>query len=390
MPLFHTLTCQERCPPSNVPDLTTVHGVGAPLSQAQLTICDFQLRLNLIHAHLAHQQPEANSKDGLGLGWVSARATKAMWPGMELECLWLDFSGQWRQLLEAQNSGPIAFSLLASPSLLTPSTPIPWTYQGWVDEVFGYAESMIWWGKLKNEVTEAMRWCISTAQLRALWYHQTLGRQAMNGAEGLRSTFGFTDMKGKPNELGFCFSLFMENNNILLRSFAPRMVPSTPGCSMDNINLKNKRTKNPKHQNQGLIGAWADPCRPHPQGRRGTHRYPSVENSRAPHVWFLCCHTPFLLSQTKHLPMFSPRFLIMGRSINCQDIPWARGLIKIRNWRPLPSGGWKGIYDFWAGKPAEECESCKKFIFWDLGPGSAWEPEELFLWEQKCKTFFFF
>lgn len=125
----------------------------------------------------------------------------------------------------------------------TPSTPIPWTYQGWVDEVFGYAESMIWWGKLKNEVTEAMRWCISTAQLRALWHHQTLGRQAMNGAEGLRSTFGFIDMKGKPNELGFCFSLFMEKNNILLRSFAPRMVPSTPGCSMDNINLKNKPTK---------------------------------------------------------------------------------------------------------------------------------------------------
>lgn len=143
----------------------------------------------------------------------------------------------------------------------------------------------------------------------------------MNGAEGLRSTFGFIDTKGKPNELGFCFSIFMEKNNILLRSFAPRMVASTRGCSMDNINLKNKRTKKPKHQNQGLIGAWADPCRPYPQGRRGKHRSPSVENSRAPHVWFLCCHTPFLLSKTKHLPMFSPRFLITGRSINCQDIP---------------------------------------------------------------------
>lgn len=67
----------------------------------------------------------------------------------------------------------------------------------------------------------------------------------MNGAEGLRSTFGFIDTKGKPNELGFCFSIFMEKNNILLRSFAPRMVASTRGCSMDNINLKNKR----KNQN---------------------------------------------------------------------------------------------------------------------------------------------
>lgn len=68
MPLFHTLTCQGRCPPSNVPDLTTVHGVGAPLSQAQMTICDFQLRLNLVHPNSAHQQPETKSKDGLGWG----------------------------------------------------------------------------------------------------------------------------------------------------------------------------------------------------------------------------------------------------------------------------------------------------------------------------------
>lgn len=26
-------------------------------------------------------------------------------------------------------------------------------------------------------------------------------------------------------------------------------------------------------------------------------------------------------------------------------------------------------------------------IFLDLGPGSAWEPEELLLWEQRCITF---
>lgn len=70
MPLFHTLTCQERCPPSYVPAPITVHRVGAPLSQAQMTTYDFQLRLNLIRAKSAHQQPETNSKDGLGLGWV--------------------------------------------------------------------------------------------------------------------------------------------------------------------------------------------------------------------------------------------------------------------------------------------------------------------------------
>lgn len=35
-------------------------------------------------------------------------------------------------------------------------------------------------------------------------------RQAMNGAQVLRSTFGFTDTKGKPNELGSCFSVVME------------------------------------------------------------------------------------------------------------------------------------------------------------------------------------
>lgn len=223
------------------------------------------------------------------------------------------------------------------------------------------SESMIWWGKWKNEVTEAMRWCISTAQLRALRCHQTLGRQAMNGAEGLRSTFGFMDTKGKPNELGFCFSIFVEKptffSDLLHQVWCP------PPLDAQWVILIIKRQH---HQNQGLIGAWADPCRPHPQGRRGTHPSPSAENSRAPHVWFLCCHTPFLLLKTKHLPMFSPRFLTMGRSINSQDIPWARGLIKIRNWRPLPSGGWKGIYDFWAGKPVEECESCKNILFFEI------------------------
>lgn len=71
MPLFHTLTRRERCPPSYVPDFTTVHGVGAPpLNQALMTICDLQLQLNLIHAKSAHQQPEMNSRDGMGLGWV--------------------------------------------------------------------------------------------------------------------------------------------------------------------------------------------------------------------------------------------------------------------------------------------------------------------------------
>lgn len=33
-----------------------------------MTICDLQLRLNLTHAKSAHQQPEMNSKGGMGLG----------------------------------------------------------------------------------------------------------------------------------------------------------------------------------------------------------------------------------------------------------------------------------------------------------------------------------
>lgn len=128
------------------------------------------------------------------------------------------------------------------------------------------------------------------------------GRQAMNGAEGLRSTFGFTDTKGKPNELGFCFSVFMEKSTSY-SGLLHQVWCLTPLDAQWIILIKNKikKKKQPKHQNQGLIGVWADPCRSHSQGRRGTHWSPSVENSRAPHVCFLRCYTPFLLSKTKTL-----------------------------------------------------------------------------------------
>lgn len=129
-----------------------------------------------------------------------------------------------------------------------------------------------------------------------------------------------------------------------------------------------------KNQNQGRIGACSGPCnsqRSHPQGRTVAHRSPlPFENSRAPHVLFLCHHTPFLVLKTKHLPKFKSYFLFMERSINSQDIPWTKGPTKIHKWRPLPSGGIeRGIYDFCAGKPTQECASWK-CIFGDLGPGS--------------------
>lgn len=42
------------------------------------------------------------------------------------------------------------------------------------------------------------------------------------------------------------------------------MVPSTPGCSMDNINNKKHH-----HQNQGLIGAWLICAGPIPKEEEG-------------------------------------------------------------------------------------------------------------------------
>jgi len=88
---------------------------------------------------------------------------------------------------------------------------------------------------------------------------------------------------------------------------------------------KKSKEEEKKNQNLGLTGAYSDPCnsqRPHPQGRTVAHQSPlPLENSRAPRVWFLCHHTPFSVSKTKHLPVLNPYFLSMERSINSQDIP---------------------------------------------------------------------
>lgn len=135
----------------------------------------------------------------------------------------------------------------------------------------------------------------------------------MNEAEGLRSTFGFNDMKGKPKELGFCF---YGKTNIFLGSFAPSMVPSTPGCSMDNINnniiIINTTTTRILLE-PGLIRAGSIP-------REERHLSPPAENSRAPHVWFLCNYTPFLLLKTKH-PSLAPLLLSWGGVTTARTFP---------------------------------------------------------------------
>lgn len=205
---------------------------------------------------------------GAGVGVSQGHQGHMTWDGTGASV-----AGLQRTMKAASGGTELWADSFLTPTLpfLTPSTPIPWTYQGWVDEVFGYAESMIWWGKLKNEVTEAMRWCISTAQPRALWSHQMSGRQAMNGAEGLRSTFGFIDTKGKPNELAFCFSVFMEKptsySGLLHQVWCLPPLDAQWIILIKN-KIKNKKTQTPKPGSYWSLG-WSMQA-PFPRKKRDT------------------------------------------------------------------------------------------------------------------------
>lgn len=60
----------------------------------------------------------------------------------------------------------------------------------------------------------------------------------------------------------------------------------------------------------------------------------------------------------------------MERSINSQDTPWAKGLIKLHIWRPLPSGRQKeGSIIFVLASQLRNVKVGNAF-YWDLGPGS--------------------
>lgn len=133
MPLFHTLTCQERCPPSYVPALTAVHGVGAPLHQAQRTICDLQLRLNLAHAKSAHRQPEMNiARTGWGWGGCNPGPWRPNGLGRNWGvCGWTsaDSGGScWRH--RASSLLPLPFLAPSTPPKLCVGLPFPGPSRG--------------------------------------------------------------------------------------------------------------------------------------------------------------------------------------------------------------------------------------------------------------------
>lgn len=123
------------------------------------------------------------------------------------------------------------------------------------------------------------------------------------------------------------------------------------GCSM--VRIGKPKTKPGPGSNWSLLWSMQQSEASSPR-RTVAHRSPlPLENSRTPRVWFLCHHIPFSVSKTKPLPMLNPHFLSMERSINSQDIPWAKALIKISKWRLLPSAQTeRGIYGFCAGEPA--------------------------------------
>lgn len=114
-----------------------------------------------------HQQPREIQGRGMWMYWGGGHSSitysgtgEMAWGGQ------LVFSSERRRLVaEVQSFRPLP----THPPLpkLTPSPPIPWTHVGWMDEVFGYAESIIWWGK---ERTDRPRpWVpVSTAQLWTL------------------------------------------------------------------------------------------------------------------------------------------------------------------------------------------------------------------------------
>lgn len=178
-----------------------------------------------------------------------------------------------------------------------------------------------------------------------------LDRQARNGAKVIRSTFGFIDTKGKPNELVFFLSFFFFLNSLVVAekpTFCSDLShqlgrPAPTGYSMDS-NWENTRTR-----------VCSDPCnrqRPIPRKNSGTLFCP-LKILGHPMSSFCVTTLHFSVFKIKHLPMFNHHFLFMERTANSQDSPWVKGLTRIHTWGPLPSG-WmeRGICDFCAGKPA--------------------------------------
>ncbi|CAK6438068.1 unnamed protein product [Pipistrellus nathusii] len=129
-----------------------------------MTICDLQLRLNLTHAKPAHQQPEMNSKDGMGLGGCNPGPPRPYDLGWNWSiCGWTSAAGEgscWRhrtldRFLSRSSLSPSSFP---QPHLSFASNSNSLNLPGVSGQgLWLCSESMIWGGKLKNEVTEAMR-----------------------------------------------------------------------------------------------------------------------------------------------------------------------------------------------------------------------------------------
>lgn len=140
-----------------------------------------------------------------------------------------------------------------------------------------------------------------------------LDRQPMNRANVVRSTFGFTDTKGKPNEF---FSPVVTEKPTLYSALSQQVWHLAPtGGSLDS-HRKKKNT-----QNQGLTGACSDPCnsqRPHPQGRTVAHWSSSLPPWKLEGTPCLADVTKFhfQFERQNTYPMVNPHFLPMGKTIN--------------------------------------------------------------------------
>ena len=96
-----------------------------------------------------------------GGGWMDSRvtiapsSTVAQGRWSESWSARLQSEGSWR--LRYPQAFPFSSSVLAHPCPRSPKgLPFPWTYVEWRGEVFGYAESIIWWGKKKKLTREAL------------------------------------------------------------------------------------------------------------------------------------------------------------------------------------------------------------------------------------------
>lgn len=125
----------------------TQPGPAASMQASSLAILD--------SCWFTHQQPGGEMRRWGGGGWMDSRvtiapsSTVAQGRWSESWSARLQSEGSWR--LRYPQAFPFSSSVLAHPCPRSPKgLPFPWTYVEWRGEVFGYAESIIWWGKKKK------------------------------------------------------------------------------------------------------------------------------------------------------------------------------------------------------------------------------------------------